>query len=248
MAFLTIDHVSFHYHYQKQILHQVNLEIKKGKFHCLLGRSGCGKTTLLKIVAGLLQPTKGMVYKDGVKVIQPAYDSGFVFQSPTLLEWKTVLDNLLLPISLKRKTTKDDRERALALLQTMGMAGFENDYPTELSGGQQSRVAIARALITNPSLLFLDEPFAALDALTREELQDDLLTLCRMYRTTVLFITHDIEEAVYLSDSLSVMQDGRVSVNLNNVLNKPRTASMRYDSAFSSLCRKLREAIMGEKV
>lgn len=245
MSFLAIDHVTYSYEGQNRIIHDVKWDIPKGEFHCLLGKSGCGKTTLLKMASGLIRPNEGAVYLEGDVVLSPPADVGFVFQSPTLLEWKSVVDNVLLPISLKRKPTKEERERAGSLLQLMGLSAYLNHYPTELSGGQQSRVAIARALIKEPSMLFLDEPFAALDAITREELQDDLLTLCRMHKTTVLFITHDISEAVYLADRVAVMEEGRIVYDLRVPLPKPRSVEMRYDAAFNELCLKVRQAMNG---
>src|SRR3954464_8921686 len=172
MSFLTIEDVTYSYQGKNPVLHQVNWEIKQGEFHCLLGKSGCGKTTLLKLAAGLLQSDEGNIMLQGNEVVKPSAQCGFVFQSPNLLEWKTVIENVLLPITLKRKITKEDRNQALELLELVGLGSYGDRYPLQLSGGEQSRVAIARALIQRPSLLFLDEPFAALDAITREELQD----------------------------------------------------------------------------
>ena len=240
-----MDNVTYSYKGEKIIINDASLEIKKGQFHSLLGRSGCGKTTLLKIASGLLQPNKGTVYLGNKKIIRPSSDIGFVFQAPTLLEWKTVLENVLLPISLKRKPTKEDRERATSLLRMMKLPDYDQHYPTELSGGQQSRVAIARALIHRPSMLFLDEPFAALDAITREDLQDDLLALCQYQKMTVLFITHDIAEAVYLSDHVAVMESGEITFDLTVSLPKPRQASGRYSSSFNDHCLKVRNAMNG---
>jgi len=247
MSFLKMDNVTYSYENEKTIINQTTLEIKKGEFHSLLGRSGCGKTTLLKIASGLLQPNKGAVYLGNKKIIKPSAEIGFVFQAPTLLEWKTVIDNVLLPISLKRKPTKQDRERAATLLRMMRLPDYDHYYPSELSGGQQSRVAIARALIHHPSMLFLDEPFAALDAITREDLQDDLLALCQDQKMTVLFITHDIAEAVYLSDHVAVMESGEITFELTVSLPKPRKASDRYSFLFNEHCLKVRNAMNGGK-
>ncbi|MBT2756827.1 ABC transporter ATP-binding protein [Mesobacillus foraminis] len=245
MSFLTIQDISYSYQPGGPVLREVSWEIKKGEFHCLLGRSGCGKTTLLKLAAGLIQPDKGSIRLQGNEVLKPLPECGFVFQSPTLLEWKTVLDNVLLPIKLRRKLKEEDRKKAKDLLDLVGLASCYDRFPLQLSGGQQSRVAIARALVQNPSLLFMDEPFAALDAITREELQDDLLRLCSMNKITVLFITHDISEAVYLSDIVGVMEQGEMVHKAIVELERPRRLEMRYDPYFNELCLKLRRVMGG---
>lgn len=246
MSFLTINDVSYSYQGKGPVIDRVNWTINKGDFHCLLGRSGCGKTTLLKLAAGLIRSDKGMICLQGNEVLKPSPDCGFVFQSPTLLEWKTVIENVLLPVSLKRKVTAEDRKNAEHLLELVGLSAYLDRYPMQLSGGQQSRVAIARALVQRPSMLFLDEPFAALDAITREELQDDLLTLCSLQNTTVLFITHDISEAVYLSDQIAVMEQGKIIFQSDVKLPKPRQMEMRYEPYFNELCLKVRQIMSGE--
>lgn len=245
MSFLTINNVTYSYQGQNVIINGVNWEVKKGEFHCLLGKSGCGKTTLLKLASGLLQPDIGNIQLQGKQVTKPSHECGFVFQSPTLLEWKTVLDNVLLPISLKRRMTLADREHAAHLLELVGLSSHFERYPLQLSGGQQSRVALARALIQEPSMLFLDEPFAALDAITREELQDDVLRICNLQNTTVLFITHDISEAVYLSDRVAVMEQGKIIYASDVKLAKPRTFKTRYDASFNELCLQIRQVMSG---
>ncbi|PTR48365.1 ABC transporter ATP-binding protein [Geobacillus thermodenitrificans] len=245
MSFLRLDRVTYRYQGSKPVIDGVSWTINEGEFHCLVGKSGCGKTTLLKLAAGLLQPDKGDIYLQGEKVTKPSPSIGYVFQAPTLLEWKRVIDNVLLPISLKRKPTKEDYELAHDLLERVGLSAYRNHYPAQLSGGQQSRVAIARALIQQPALLFLDEPFAALDAITREELQDDLLALCRLQNTSVLFITHDIAEAVYLADRIAVMADGDIVYALDVHLPKPRALEMRYEPRFNELCFQVRQAMEG---
>ncbi|AGT32452.1 nitrate ABC transporter ATP-binding protein [Geobacillus genomosp. 3] len=247
MSFLQLDRVTYRYQSSKPVVDGVSWTIREGEFHCLVGKSGCGKTTLLKLAAGLLRPDEGSIYLQGQKVTQPSPSIGYVFQTPTLLEWKRVIDNVLLPISLKRKPTKEDYELAHDLLERMGLRSHRDHYPAQLSGGQQSRVAIARALIQKPALLFFDEPFAALDAITREELQDDLLTLCRLHNTSVLFITHDIAEAVYLADRIAVMADGGIIYSLDVNLPKPRALEMRYEPRFNELCFQVRQAMEGAK-
>ncbi len=245
MSFLDMAQVSYTYPGWPAVVDSVDWRIEQGEFHCLVGRSGCGKTTLLKLAAGLLRPDAGQISVDGQALCKPGSQLGFVFQAPTLLEWKTVMDNVLLPVTLQRKPLPADRTRADELLSLMGLSGFGERFPTELSGGQQSRVAIARALLLAPSLLLLDEPFAALDAITREELQDDLLSICRLAHTTVFFVTHDITEAVYLADRVAVMSEGKITEDLPVDLPWPRHHDLRYGAAFNTLCARVRHAMDG---
>ena len=245
MAFLHLQQVSYHYAGHATVVRAVDWELARGEFHCLVGRSGCGKTTLLKLAAGLLQAPAGQVMLAGKRLLKPGPELGFVFQSPTLLEWRTVLDNVLLPISLQRSPDAADLARAEMLLELMGIASYADRYPPALSGGQQSRVALARALVLAPSLLLLDEPFAALDAITREELQDDLLRLCALGQTSVLFVTHDIHEAVYLADRVAVMTQGQISHDIAVPLPRPRRQALRYEPPFNTLCARVRHAMDG---
>lgn len=245
MANLHITGATYSYTGQPPTLVDISWRIERGEFHCLVGRSGCGKTTLLNLASGLLLPNQGSVTLNGQPLTGPTANAGFVFQSPTLLEWKTVLDNVLLPITIKGKSTAQDKERAQALLALMNIDAYQEHFPQQLSGGQQSRVAIARALINNPAFLFMDEPFAALDAITREELQDDLLALCRDQGMTVLFITHDIAEAVYLSDRVAVMEAGQITHAEQINLARPRSMPMRYSQEFNQLSLQLRQALLG---
>ncbi|HMA08184.1 MAG TPA: ATP-binding cassette domain-containing protein, partial [Ramlibacter sp.] len=175
MSFLALRQVGFTFPGWPPVVREVDWDVEEGEFHCLVGRSGCGKTTLLKLAAGLLHPDEGHIRLRGAELLAPGPALGFVFQSPTLLEWHRVLDNVLLPVSLQHRPTPAEIEKAQQLLAQLGLSAHTRHYPRQLSGGQQSRVALARALILEPSLLLLDEPFAALDAITREELQDDLL-------------------------------------------------------------------------
>ena len=244
-AFLDMRGVSYSFPAYPRVVHQVDWQIARGEVHSLVGRSGCGKTTLLKLAAGLLLPDAGTVSVDGQMLRKPGSQLGFVFQAPTLLEWKTVMDNVLLPVSLQRTPLPSDRARAGDLLALMGLTGLGGRFPSELSGGQQSRVAIARALLLAPSLLLLDEPFAALDAITREELQDDLLRICRLAQTTVFFVTHDISEAVYLADRVAVMADGQIAEDLSVALPWPRERALRYGAPFNALCAQVRRAMDG---
>jgi NitT/TauT family transport system ATP-binding protein len=218
------------------------LEVEEGAFHCLVGRSGCGKTTLLKLAAGLLQPDAGEVVFGGRRADAIGPGIGFVFQSPNLLEWQRVIDNVLLPVSLHHRPTDAERAQAQRLLDQFGLHAHARKYPRQLSGGQQSRVALARALILQPALLLLDEPFAALDAITREELQRDLLQTCRAQGATVVFVTHDIAEAVFLADRVDVVEDGRVVQEIAIDLPQ-RTAATRYGEPFVRYCRIVRSAL-----
>jgi len=223
LTFLAMRQVGYTFAGWPPVVQGVDWEVGEGEFHCLVGRSGCGKTTLLKLAAGLLHPDAGHITLQDAELTAPGPKLGFVFQSPTLLEWHRVLDNVLLPVSLQHRPTREEVECAQQLLAQLGLAAHAGHYPRQLSGGQQSRVALARALILEPALLLLDEPFAALDAITREELQDDLLHMCRERRTTVLFVTHDIAEAVYLADRVAVMDAGRIVEHIHVDLPRPRT-------------------------
>ncbi|MFZ4471582.1 MAG: ABC transporter ATP-binding protein [Limnohabitans sp.] len=240
---LRLRNVSFSYLEGVETLQNINLDLAPGEFHCLLGRSGCGKTSLLKLAAGLLSAQQGEVVWNNQPLITPQSDMGFVFQRPTLLEWLDVLDNVLLPIALHRRIEASDLQKAKELLQRMGLAHKFHGKPTELSGGQQSRVAIARALITSPHILFMDEPFASLDAITREELQHDLMAICAEHKTSILFVTHDIGEAVYLGNQVSVMAQGKIHHTLAIDLPQPRQNSMRHSPEFNHFSAKLRHAM-----
>ncbi len=243
MSFLRMEQAGFAFPGWPATLQGVDLSVEAGEFHCIVGRSGCGKTTLLKLAAGLLAPTQGTVSLRGRDPVQARTDIGFVFQSPTLLDWLRVIDNVLLPVSLHRRPTPADAARARELLGMLGLADHAQRHPRQLSGGQQSRVALARALVLSPSLLLLDEPFAALDAITREELQQDLLRMGRAQGTTVLFVTHDIAEAVYLADRVTVLETGRIVRQQVVDLPRPREHGLRFSAAFAAHGVALREAM-----
>ncbi|RYZ11087.1 MAG: ABC transporter ATP-binding protein [Comamonadaceae bacterium] len=234
MSFLALQDVGFGYAGAAPVVRGVTLSLAAGELHCLVGRSGSGKTTLLKLAAGLLAPTAGTILLRGSAGIDPK-QVGFMFQSPTLLEWLKVRDNVLLPISLQRRPTAADTQAVDALLARVGLPGLGDRLPHQLSGGQQSRVALARALVLAPPLLLLDEPFAALDALTREELQRDLSTLARTRGTTVLFVTHDVAEAVFLGDRVSVLAQGDLVRTIDT-----RDAGERDTPGFGQACASVR--------
>lgn len=213
----------------------VSIEIGAGEFVSLLGPSGCGKSTLLSITAGLIQPTSGEARIDGRPVCGPYTNIGIVFQSDLLLDWRTVLGNVLIQFEMRGLKTEPHRERARALIRSVGLGDFEQKYPWELSGGMRQRVAICRALIHDPPLLLMDEPFGALDALTRAQLQIDLQTIWQSTRKTVVFVTHSIEEAVFLSDRIIVMtpRPGRVREAIGVDLPRPRGLDVREHPAFT---------------
>lgn len=246
MSLLSLQQVRFAYPGWPPTVDDANLEVDEGAFHCLVGRSGCGKTTLLKIAAGLVTPDSGRVVFRSRRTA-PGPDIGFVFQSPNLLEWLRVVDNVLLPVSLHGRPDAAQVRRAHALLEQLGLAGHEQKYPRQLSGGQQSRVALARALVLKPALLLLDEPFAALDAITREELQRDLLQMGRSQGTTVLFVTHDIAEAVFLADRVDVVEGGRIAQEIAIVLPE-RSTAVRYGPEFARQAAAVRAALHLERV
>lgn len=242
-VFLSMRQVGFSYPGSAPVVSEIDWQLPAGAFHCLLGRSGCGKSTLLKLAAGLLLPSAGSVLLEGAPVRGPGPLTGFVFQAPTLLEWLSVIDNVLLPVSLRRNPNATDIGHAEALLDELGLQGMGCRYPRQLSGGQQSRVAIARALLPRPRLLLMDEPFAALDALTREDLQDNLLAVCRQHGTAVLFVTHDIAEAVYLADHVAVMDRGRIIHAQSIALARPHARDIRHSAEFNAICAQLRRVM-----
>lgn len=225
-----------------QALAAVELTIRPGEFVALLGPSGCGKSTVLKLAAGLLAASSGHIELAGGAVNGPSPHTGVVFQKPNLLPWKTVLDNVLLPARTLGLPSQPSVERARQLLELVGLAAFVDDYPFELSGGMQQRVGIARMLLHDPDLLLMDEPFAALDALSRESLTLELQRIWSQQRKSVLFITHSIQEAVFLADRVLVMsaRPGRIIDELLIPLARPRTLDTLAQPDFTALCQHLR--------
>ena len=228
------------------VLQDINLVIENGQFVSIIGESGCGKTTLLRIAAGLIRPASGDVVMDGTPVIRPRRDIGFVFQQSVLLEWRTVMENILLPVEIFRLKLSEYHPKALDLLDMMGLTDFESHYPVQLSGGMQQRVAIARALILEPSVLMMDEPFGALDAITREQMNTELLRIWNLSNTTAVFVTHDIAEAVYLSDRVVVLSSrpGRIKRVFDIDLPRPRSPEHRFDDRFTRYCRDLKHEMI----
>jgi NitT/TauT family transport system ATP-binding protein len=215
----------------------ISFDLRTGSLVSLLGPSGCGKTTFLKIVAGLIPATGGTVQINGLDVKGPQPDFGVAFQQANLMPWRTVLKNVLFPIEIRGESSRDARDRAMELLALVGLSDFEQAYPAQLSGGMQQRVALCRALIHRPKLLLMDEPFGALDELTRMEMQDLLLDIRQKTGATVVFVTHSISEAVYISDTVLVFSK-RPAVIADAIevdLPYPRTAEVRYSAAFTAL-------------
>lgn len=213
-------------------LADVNLEVEAEQFVTLVGRSGCGKSTLLRIIAGLLRPSGGIVSVDGTPVTQPRRDVSLMFQRPALLPWRSVLDNVLLPAEIHGLDRRESRRRAFELLELVGLEQFALRPPRELSGGMQQRVALCRALLPDPRILLMDEPFAALDALTREDLSLELQRIWGQHRKTIVFVTHSIEEAVLLADRVIVLtpRPGRISRIIPVDLPRPRSLGASRDS------------------
>ena len=217
-----------------QALAPVDLDVGDGEFISIVGPSGCGKSTLLRLVAGLLPATHGIVAINNRTVTRPVTELGIVFQQPVLLDWRTALGNVLFQVEMRGERAGPWRERALTLLDQVGLREFADSYPHALSGGMRQRVAIARALIHEPDLLLMDEPFGALDALTREQMRLDLEALWMRRRMTVLFVTHSVDEAVLLAARVVVMspRPGRIEQILDIALPRPRGLAARRDPAF----------------
>lgn len=218
-------------------LDRLSLRIESGEFLCIVGPSGCGKSTLLACLDGLIAPTEGQVLLDGRPIVGPGRDRAMVFQSPSLLPWLTVLRNVTYGLELQGVPLQQAAERARELIGLVGLAGFENYHPLELSGGMQQRVNLARALAIDPEVILLDEPLAALDAQTREFMQAELMRIFQKARKTAVFITHQIDEAVYLADRVAVMtgRPGRVREILEVEFPRPRELQLKRTPAFVEL-------------
>jgi NitT/TauT family transport system ATP-binding protein len=230
-------------------LAETSLTVGSNEFVTLVGPSGCGKSTLLKLVAGLVPPTRGRIHVRDQPVEEPFPDVGFVFQQPVLLPWRTVVDNVLFSIEMLGLEPRQYRKPAADLLELTGLAGFETKYPRELSGGMQQRVAICRALLPDPGLLLMDEPFGALDAMTREEMSLELLRIWEERRKTILFVTHSIPEAILLADRVVVMSSrpGRIVRVITVDLPRPRTMDLEFDPRFKAHSDEVRGLIFASR-
>jgi len=229
-------------------LADVTLDVAAGEFLTIVGPSGCGKTTLLRVLGGLLSASSGSVELLGRRITGPSRNVGMVFQDPVLLPWRTVLENVMLPVAVLRLDRPTHHRRALDLLGLVGLTGFEDKYPHELSGGMRQRVSLARALVHDPALLLMDEPFGALDAMTREAMNLELQRIWRESGKTIAFITHSIPEAAFLGDRVVVMspRPGRIVDVVPVDLERPRDLDMLGSDAFGSYTRKIRH-LLGPK-
>jgi NitT/TauT family transport system ATP-binding protein len=220
-----------------RVLDDVTFSVARGEFFVIVGPSGCGKSTLLRIIQGLEPPTDGVITLGGRPLSGPSADRGFVFQQDSLYPWRTVLQNVVLGLEIMGKKSNEATARAMSLIELVGLKGFEKHYPRELSGGMRQRVNLARALAIDPEMLLMDEPFAALDALTRETMQQELLRIAAAANKTVLFITHQIDEAVLLADRVLVMsaRPGRVLETISIDLPRPRSLAVKRSQEFQAL-------------
>lgn len=223
----------------------INLNVTAGEFLCIVGPSGCGKTTLLQMLGGLITPSSGRVRLDGVHLTEPPPNISFVFQKPNLMPWRTVVDNIMLPLQIQGVPASQARRRARDTLALVGLTEFAGALPKELSGGMEQRIAVARALIQQPRILLLDEPFAALDALTRERLNEEVLRLWRHQQLTAVMVTHNIRDAVLLADRVLVLspRPATVSAEFRIDLPRPRPPAIQYTEAFGGLAYEVRQAI-----
>jgi len=230
---------------QLTAIEDVSFAVASGEFLCVVGPSGCGKSTLLRVLAGLLEPDFGHVDLHGRPLSGPPPEIGFVFQKANLMPWRTVFDNVLLPLQIQHISAAEAGEQVTRALELVGLLEFAHSYPHELSGGMAQRVAIARALTCEPEILLLDEPFGALDALTREYLNQELIRLWEISHKTVVMVTHNIHEAVFLADRVLVLtqRPGRVATIIPVTLPRPRPISIMYSDAFGTLAYEVRQAI-----
>lgn len=227
------------------VLDELSFQVREGEFLCLVGPSGCGKSTLLRLVVGLEQPTAGRICLAGKEVNRPRRAVGIVFQEPTLMAWRTVKANVALPLEMNGCSKEEARQKAQELLNLVGLSGFEDNYPAQLSGGMAQRVALARALVHDPQMLLMDEPFGALDALTRERMGQELLRIWQARRKTVLMVTHSVPEAVFLADRVLVLGPRPTSIVAEVAVDlpRPRPADASETPAFAALAHRVREAL-----
>jgi NitT/TauT family transport system ATP-binding protein len=238
---------SFH---SRTVIDRLSFDVGENEFLSIVGPSGCGKSTTLRILAGLLRPTSGKVLARGREVDGPLREAAMVFQSPVLLPWRRALDNVLFPAEMAGRDAEGYRGRAEELFRLAGLEGFERNYPHELSGGMQQRVAICRALLLGPAVLLMDEPFGALDVLTRERMGFELQRLWLTIRNTVVFVTHSIQEAVWLSDRVLVMsaRPGKVKGVVPVDLPRPRSSATLKDARFVEIAGEVRDRVEAESI
>ncbi len=236
--------------YEVKAIDEISLEIRNKEFATILGPSGCGKSTLLRIVAGLTKPTRGVVRLDGKEISGPGQDRGMVFQSYTLFPWLTVQENIQFGLELGGMPRAQQEQIAQEFVEKVGLRGFEQAYPKALSGGMKQRVAIARALANNPAILLLDEPFGALDAQTRSLMQELLTSVWEDLHKTILFVTHDVEEAIFLSDRVFVMtaRPGKIKAEINIPLERPRSYELKATETFLRLKKQALTLIREEAI
>ncbi len=243
---LRFEHIGMKYKtltgYTEALI-DVNFDINDGEFVTVLGPSGCGKSTFLFIGTGLTQPTSGKVLLDGKEITKPVKEVGFVFQDHLLLEWRTVLNNIMIQGEFRNLDKNITKVKAMELIRQVGLEGFENKYPWELSGGMQQRVSICRALVHEPQLLMMDEPYGALDALTREQMRVDLEKMWMQKKNTILFVTHDIDEAILLADKVVILtpRPGRVKEIVPVDLPRPRNMAVKESGEFLALRKRITE-------
>lgn len=229
-------------------LDKASFTVNKGEFVSLVGPSGCGKSTLLRLLAGLIPKTSGSLTVHDHEVSEPRADTAMMFQRAILLEWRTAVENVLLPSELVGKVTNDDKKRAMDLLELVGLKDFEFTFPRQLSGGMQQRVALARLLQTGADILLLDEPFGALDEFTRERMNIELLRIVDQFKATTLFVTHNITEAIFLADKVCVMtpRPGRLAKVIDVPFKRPRDISIEVTPEFNELVAEVREVLGGD--
>lgn len=228
-----------------QALKNLTFIVHPQEFLCVLGPSGSGKSTLLRLLAGLLTPTEGSIFYNDLPLNGPRRGVGFVFQKANLMPWRTVLENITLPLELEHLSNSDALKKSKEMIELVGLSAFEQMYPRDLSGGMAQRVAIARALVHDPDVLLLDEPFGSLDALTRERMGSELLRIWQRRRKTVVMVTHSISEALFLADRVLVLSQrpGQIRIDLKVDLPRPRDENMRYTQEFGKMVRQVRAAI-----
>ncbi|NOH12960.1 MAG: ABC transporter ATP-binding protein [Chloroflexi bacterium] len=232
------------------VLDKISFEIGAQQFVCVLGPSGSGKSTLLRVLAGLLAPSQGEVKIKGQALTGPQNGVAMVFQNANLMPWRSVCQNIRLPLELDGVNAKDAAARSGELIELVGLGGFDDVLPQDLSGGMAQRVAIARALVQDPDLLLMDEPFGSLDAITRDQMGGELLKIWSVHNKTVVMVTHDINEAVYLADRVLVLSDrpAKIVLDLDIDVPRPRKEQVRYTPEFGEFARQLREAIGGREI